>query len=200
MRTKCWEPLYKFHTDRLWQFASALKTDSLYLLHCHLILQCAGFPQNAPVCHVREAQNEILTHFSCFSLLLSLKYETWSISAESVPRVPSSSSASAALRYTHLHLAFSDPNRFWHLDRKLMAWFFTSRPLHHLIHFIPSDAGLDWFLQRLFLKLIFLPTAWGFQNIRNFWIVPIERQHLPMQLPFILTGMRVVMIVNWTPN
>ena len=73
---------------------------------------CSHVALNAPVGHVREAQSRLLTHFSSFSLLLSVKYETWPITAKSCPPGLPVPLAPAVLRLTRQLLAPSDPNHF----------------------------------------------------------------------------------------
>ncbi len=177
----------------------------MYVCRYHPILPCADSPQNAPVCHVREAQNGILTHFSSFSLLLSLKYETWSISAKSVPRAPSSSSANTALRYP-ASFGFFRPEALLTLWQEtfihFFSFFFNEPPLPSFYPFLPFDAGLDLFLQRLFLKLFFFSPAkcmWILKYQKLLFFSHFHREKASLRLAF-LTGMRVVMSANWAPN
>lgn len=176
---------WKDYSDKGAEFSGDIK----FILLLMIIPSCHApkSSQNAPVCHVREAQNGILTHFPSF---LSLSSSGWNMKPG--PFQPSLSPglpvppAPTLICITQLHLAFSDLNQFWHFDRKLLSSFFFSSsssyepPIFIILSISHSDPGLDFF-NGCFLN-VFSPCKLHVDPELSetfIFVILVERKHPP---------------------
>lgn len=162
MRTKCSEVERTHWLGRglSVMYASIDRWQLPVSLSHHPVLLCAGSPAiTAPVCHVRDAQNGILTHFPSF--VSPPQFEIWNLAhfqPSLSPGLPVPPSANAALHYPGFIRLFHTSAR---LSKETFMHVFTLRTTHSItVSNHPIDAGLDLFLQKVVIETFFFCSCW----------------------------------------